>query len=120
MEQRTEEIVSKIDPSVSEVYTIGTIHFSNAYAEDEKGRYNIEVIQSGKKNTFTNPEGETTRLCAEDLFYEGDVFTAEEYSEFFYEGKLDSGEELGYTVTIVRIGTDEEGNPSATVRITAD
>lgn len=120
MEQRTQEIVSEIDPSVSEVYTIGTIHFSNANQNDEKGRYNIEVIQSGKKNTFTNLKEENTRLTAEDLFYAGDVFTAEEYSEFFYEGRLDSGKELGYTVTIVRIDTDEDGMPCATIRITAD
>lgn len=120
MEKRTNEVASKLDPSVSEVYTIGTIHYSNAAKDDGRGRYNIEVIQSGKKNTFTDPNGEYTPLTAEDLFYEGDVFTAKEYNEFFYNGLLDSGAELGYTVTIVQLGTDEEGNPTATIRITAD
>lgn len=103
----------------SETYRIGTIHCANDYKGDGKGMYNIEVIQSGGVNTFTNLDNSITLLSKDDLFYAGDRFSVETYSEFFYEGRMDSGMEFGYTIEIVRIGTDASGNPSATVRVTA-
>lgn len=119
MEARTEEAEAKTDSAESAAYEIGTIHFANAYTGDGFGRYNIEVIQSGKKNTFTDLSNEITKLTASDLFYEGDEFTAEDYSAFFYNGQMDDGKELGYIVKIVSIGTDENGQPNAVIRITA-
>ncbi len=118
MEKRTMEVPSMMDPWKSAIYDIGTVHYANAYS-GQKGYYNIEVIQSGKVNTFTDLSNEITNLTATDLFYAGDTFSAEEYSEFFYEGLMDNGMELGYTVTIVSVGTDADGIPTATIRITA-
>lgn len=99
---------------------IGMELYSNNYEEDGFGIYNIEVIQSGGKNTFTNLEQMSPTLRVDDLFYAGDVFTAQDYEEFFYDGLMDSGMPLGYTVRILDIGTDAQGNPLATLRITAD
>lgn len=99
-------------------YTIGTVHHANDYKSS--GMYNIEVIQAGGVNTFTDPEVESTSLSADDLFGAGDVFTLEDYSEFFFNGLMDNGDDFGYTVTVVSIGQDADGAPTATVRITAD
>ena len=48
-------------------------HFANDYTGDGMGHYNVEVIQSGKKNTFTVLDSMDTRLSKEDLFYVGDI-----------------------------------------------
>lgn len=58
-------------------------------------------------------------MKADDLFYEGDTFTVEDYDEFFYNGLMDDGSVFGYTVQIVSIGNDANGIPTATIRITA-
>lgn len=92
----------------------------NHYQQDGFGCYNIEVIQAGKENTFTDLDKLYPFLRAEDLFYEGSVFTAEDYDQFFYEGLMDSGMPLGYTVTILSIADDADGIPTATIRITAE
>lgn len=118
MEKRTIEAAANAYTDDIIAYTIGTIHYANDFSE--KGFYNIEVIQAGKKNTFTKPDSENTLLSAKDLFKAGDVFTLSDYSEFFYNGLLDNGSAFGYTVTVVSVGTDSSGNPTATVRITAD
>lgn len=119
MEKRTMEIESKVNAGQKDVYDIGTIHYDNSYSGDDRGFYNIEVIQSGKKNTFTNLTNEITSLKREDLFYQGDEFSIEEYGQFFYNQRMDNGEKLGYTVSIVNIGTNADGTPNATVKITA-
>lgn len=119
MEQRTMEVESKVNPGETDSYDIGTIHYANAYTDDGKGYYNIEVIQSGGVNTFTNLEKNITKLTADDLFYAGDTFSVEEYDEFFYDGLMDNGESFGYTISIVSIGENEDGCPYAVVRITA-
>lgn len=100
--------------------TIGMEMFGNYFVEGDRGFYNVELVQSGKVNTFTNLENLNPFVSPADFFYEGDVFTAEEYTEFFYEGLMDDGSPLGYTVRILSIGTDEIGNPVATIQITAD
>lgn len=92
-------------------YTIGTIHVANTY--NEQGKYLLEVIQSGKVNTFTDLTQLRTQLSREDLFYAGDVFRVEDYTQFFQNGRMDDGSEFGYTVTVVRVSSD-----SATLRIT--
>ncbi len=118
MEKRTVEAAVSAYSDEIMAYTIGTIHYANDFSE--KGLYNIEVIQAGKKNTFTKPNANNTYFSAKDLFKAGDVFTLSDYSEFFYNGLMDNGSDFGYTVTVVSIGTDSNGNPTATVRITAD
>lgn len=100
-------------------YPIGTIHYANNYRGDIRGRYNVEVIQAGGENTFTDPENPDSTLSADDLFRAGDVFTAEAYDEFLYNGRMDGGDVFGYTVEIVRIGTGADGLPAATIRVTA-
>ena len=119
MEKRTIEAESKTTPGEVSTYDIGTIHYANNYVGDGMGRYNVEVIQAGKKNTFTTVGSMDLQLSKEDLFYAGDTFTAEEYSEFFYQGLMDDGRAFGYTITIVAVGKDAEGKPMATVRVTA-
>lgn len=119
MELRTMEVESKVNSGETDSYDIGTVHYANAYTDDGKGYYNIEVIQSGGVNTFTNIKKTSTKLTADDLFYAGDTFTVEDYDEFFYEGLMDDGERFGYTISIVSIGEKEDGCPYAVVRITA-
>lgn len=98
---------------------VGMELYDNNYDAD-RGFYNLEVIQAGKKNTFSSLENIYPYLRPKDLFYAGDTFTAEAYDQFFYQGLLDNGTPLGYTVTILNIGTDADGLPTATIRITAE
>ncbi len=122
MEKRTELKDSVTNPGESAEYTIGTVHIANEFKGTETDRYNIEVIQAGGSNTFTcanDPDRLFSMLTADDLFYAGDTFQVEDYSEFFYEGLMDNGSVFGYTVEIIRVGTDANGDPSATIRITA-
>lgn len=100
--------------------TIGMELFGNYYVEGNRGFYNAELIQAGKVNTLTNLESLNTLVSPNDFFYEGDTFTAEEYTEFFYEGLMDNGMPLGYTVRILSIGSDANGNPTATTQIIAN
>lgn len=95
------------------------LHVGNYYESDDPHRYNIEVIQAGKVNTFTDFSNLDPRLDADDLFYAGDEFTAEAYSAFLEDGLMDDGTAFGYTVSILSIGTDASGAPTATIRITA-
>ena len=120
MEKRTMEVDSITHPGESSVYDIGTIHVANNYKKDGMGQYNIEVIQSGKKNTFTTVGEYENGLSKKDLFYAGDKFSVEEYDEFFYEGLMDDGREFGYTVEIISVGEDANGLPTATIRVTAE
>lgn len=97
-------------------YPIGTTHFANDYSAN--GRYQIEVIQSGGTNTFTDPAAGQNRLTQDDLFTTGDTFDAENYAEFLTDGRMDDGSEFGYTVEIADIRQDDAGDYSATLRIT--
>lgn len=119
MEKRTMEIESQINPGISAEYTIGTIHYGNDYKDAERAKYNIEVIQAGGTNTFTDPKSDDNKLAADDLFYVGDTFSVEDYDEFFYNGLMDDGSEFGYIIEVVSIGTDANGALQATIRITA-
>lgn len=94
-------------------YEIGTVHFANAY--NKEGYYNIELIQSGKTNTFTDyGTEEDNTVTKKDFFYAGDVFTAEDYDEFFLDGKMDNGADFGYEIEIVSIN-----DGTAVIRVTA-
>lgn len=120
MEKRTRTVLPKsMWWENAKTYDIGTIHYANSYSDDGYGRYNVEVIQAGGTNTFTKVNSYDVTLAKDDLFYAGDVFTVEKYSEFFYEGRMDDGSKFGYKVSVVSIGKDAEGNPTATIRVTA-
>ncbi|MBQ8408910.1 MAG: hypothetical protein IJY39_08610 [Clostridia bacterium] len=100
-----------------EVYPIGTINKGNTYSGI--GSYHLELIQAGGNNTFTDLSNMAelyTFLRQDDLFVEGDVFDAAEYTEFFYNGLLDDRTDFGYVIETVSI--TEGDAPTATVRIT--
>ena len=94
---------------------IGTVHYANDYKDS--GYYNVELIQAGADNTFTDLKNLRPRLLPEDLFMAGDEFTLEEYSDFFYEGQTDCGSDFGYSIRVLSItGSDEDAQ--AVIRIT--
>lgn len=97
-----------------EVYPIGTVHIANNNTGN--GRFNVELIQAGKDNTFTDLDNLRTMLSEKDLFKAGDSFTVESYGEFFDDGRMDDGTSFGYKIEIVNVTKGE--NPTATVRIT--
>ena len=97
-------------------YEIGTPHYANDYSKD--GNYQVELIQSHGKNTFTDLEQLAPYLTGDDFFYVGDTFRVEDYPAFFRDGLMDEGVPFGYVVEIVSI---TEGDiPTATIRITAE
>jgi len=119
MEKRVMNIESKTQLGTGAEYTIGTIHYPNDYVESRNGKYNVEVIQAGGDNTFTDVANLRVNLSERDLFYAGDSFRASDYGEFFVDGRMDDGSDFGYTVEIVSVGKDASGMPQATVRVTA-
>jgi len=94
---------------------IGTIHFANDYKPD--GRFNIELIQAGADNTFTDRRNLRTMIAKEDFFQTGDKFTMEKYSEFFKDGLMDFGDDFGYEIEVVSI-TGTGSDTKAKIRIT--
>lgn len=100
---------------VEPVY-IGTTHYGNEYKDN--GRYQIELIQADAINTFTIRDSRS-ELEPSDLFRPGDIFTMEKYHEFFDEGKLDNGKDLGYSIKVVSIEGKGE-NAKAVIRITRE
>jgi len=94
---------------------IGTIHFGNNYKPD--GRFNIELIQAGADNTFTDRQNLRTMIAKEDFFQTGDKFTMEKYSEFFKDGLMDFGDDFGYEIEVVSI-TGTGSDAKAKIRIT--
>ena len=103
------------DMAFGEVFPIGTVKHTGVVSGNTRGRYLIELVQRGGDNTFTDLSNLRSRVQPSDLFRAGDVFTAEDYDEFFFDGLMDSGLPFGYTVEIVSV--DEEA-AQATVRIT--
>ena len=89
--------------------------FVNAY--NTTGEYHLELLQKGGKNTFTKPDSRMT-ISKQDLFYSGDTFDAANYSEFLNDGLMDSGKEFGYTIKVMNIQKDENGEYTANIRIT--
>ena len=98
-------------------YPIGTIHYANTYTKD--GKYLLELIQAGGDNTFTDLDNLRINLDEMDFFKEGDIFTMEDYSEFFVNEKFDNGKEFGYSIEIIDI-VEKGENSTATIRITRD
>lgn len=96
-------------------YPIGTVHLTNAY--HAQGKYLLEVLQAGGVNTLTDLANLRPSLTADDLFAQGDTFTAEAYDGFLWQGRMDDGSALGYQVDILSIEQGADG-PTATLRIT--
>ncbi|MFA6830246.1 MAG: hypothetical protein WCR67_06060 [Bacilli bacterium] len=103
------EIVDDISDYEYENYFVGT---NNSYNKIDYGGYIdalknfnlIQIIQAGGENSFGAVEldGEYHRhsLTKEDLFETGDVFTMDDYSDFFYnKTTLDDGSEFPYTIS---------------------
>lgn len=93
--------------------SLGTPNKVNAYNAD--GIYQVELIQAGGDNTFTDLNNLRTLLSQEDLFTAGDSFTLESYSEFFRNGKMDDDSDFPYTIDVVSISQE-----AAVIRITAN
>lgn len=104
-----------VEEEMGKSYDVGTPHYVNAYNDD--GQYQLELIQSGGGNTFTDLNNLNPIVSAEDFFYSGDTFRVEDYDEFFTGGLMDEGVPFGYTVEVVSITAGE--TPTATIRITA-
>lgn len=104
---------------VTDIYgdtvTIGTINVANA--ENDKGKYHIELLQAGGDNTFTDLKNLRPNVQPQDFFQAGDVFNAAAYSEFLMDGRMDDGSEFGYTIKVVSIDKTD-GSETATIRIT--
>lgn len=96
-------------------FDIGTIHYSNS--ANDNGKYLIELLQKGGKNTFTNPKNTNTNASSQDFFYAGDSFDAEDYGEFLIDGKMDDRSEFGYTIDVLSI-TGSGADAQAVIRIT--
>lgn len=94
---------------------IGTIHYANDYKES--GCYNVELIQAGGVNTFTDKNNLRPNLLPQDFFHAGDVFTLESYRSFFFEGKTDCGMDFGYSIRVISISGHGE-NAQAVIRVT--
>ncbi len=97
-------------------YPIGTPHYANAY--NDRGLYQLELIQAGGVNTLTDLEKLRTELSPEDFFYAGDSFSLESHGEFFRNGLMDDGSDFGYTLEVVSIDAAADGSYTATIRVT--
>lgn len=106
MESHTEEV-----NGVS--YPLGTPYKVNAY--DSFGTFQVELIQAGRDNTFTDLDNLRTELSKKDLFRTGDTFTVKRYAEFFRDGKMDDGSDFPYTIEMVSVSSEK-----AVIRITAE
>jgi len=112
MERR--DYVSYLQPDMTPC-PIGTVHFANNNTGD--GRFNLELIQAGGKNTFTDIKNLRTNLQKNDLFKAGDTFTMSKYSQFFENGLMDYGDDFGYSIKVVSI-TGSGSKAKAVIRIT--
>ncbi|MBR6358020.1 MAG: hypothetical protein IKS11_00070 [Lachnospiraceae bacterium] len=105
---------------------IGTIHIANDYSKN--GFYNIELIEAGGVNRFTDlflvndPEKGIFRKYAvdkDDFFKAGDRFTLSSYGSFFYNGLMDLGCDLGYSIEVLSI-TGKGADAKAVIRVTRE
>lgn len=96
---------------------IGTIHFANNYKPE--GKYNIELIQAGGVNTFTDKTKLRATINDSDFFKQGSTFTMDKFSEFFCDGRMDEGSNLGYKIEVVSItGTGKDAK--AVIKVTRE
>jgi M6 family metalloprotease-like protein len=88
--------------------------------DSSKGQYLLEIVSATQDNHFTSSSGVASgstfdkAWTSSDLFGTGDVFSVEDYSDFFYGGKMDTGESFGYEITF-----DSVSSGSATITVSA-
>ena len=113
---RIYHIDARMETHIEEVdgvsYPLGTPAFVNAY--NPGGTYQVELIQAGGVNTFTDLTNLRANLLPEDLFRAGMSFSLESHSAFFLDGKMDSSDDFPYTIEIVSADAGQ-----AVIRITA-
>lgn len=96
-------------------FEIGTVHYGNDCKDS--GKYLIELLQNGGKNTFTKIGATNRSVTAKDFFYAGDSFDAANYGEFLIDGKMDDRKDFGYTIEVVSI-TGSGADAQAVIRVT--
>ena len=96
-------------------FEIGTVHYGNDCKDS--GKYLIELLQNGGKNTFTKIGATNRAVTAKDFFYAGDSFDAANYGEFLIDGKMDDRKDFGYTIEVVSI-TGSGADAQAVIRVT--
>lgn len=111
-EQRTYEI----DANTTGI--VATEHYSASSGTRgaKYGKYLIELVQNGNVNTLTSYTSNDIRIDKDDLFYQGDTFSVEDYDQFFYNGKMDNGMEFGYKITVKTI-VENGADSTATILI---
>ena len=113
---RIYHIDARMETHIEEVngitYPLGTPRSVNAY--NPGGIYQVELIQAGRDNTFTDLENLRTNLSQEDLFRAGMTFSVDAYSEFFRDGKMNDGSDFPYVIEVVSVSATE-----AVIRVTA-
>lgn len=90
---------------------------SQSYTSGSGGIYDdlLAFIPSDNSNNLLQKEVSVdTTVSYKDLFYTGDTFSIDEYTNFFRNGKLHDGTTIPYTITI-----DEVTSNSATISFKA-
>lgn len=82
--------------------------YTNAYSKT--GKYHIQLLQSGGKNTFT--KGTYRAVNNSDLFFAGDSFNIKKYSSVFLGGKMNNGQDFPYDIKVTEIS---DGTATITV-----
>ena len=85
-------------------------------ATDNTTKHLVHYIRNDVNSAYGK---DASRCRNQTMFYEGDTFSIDKYNTQFIEnGTLDNGSNLNFTVTIGEIVCDENGNASATIRLT--
>ena len=103
-----------------QIHTFAVQHHtnsSNSAWNQYFGIHQLEIISATGKNRFAIPNNEDREFQTKDLFTAGDTFAAEDFEEFFYQGKMDNGLPFGYEITVTSI-TQENGEYLATIAVT--
>lgn len=61
------------------------------------------MIQNGNVNTFMGENSLETGVDSDDLFYQGDSFSVDEYDQFFHNGKMDNGMDFGTPLPLKKL-----------------
>lgn len=84
--------------NVNPPQTFGMWHYQNNSSSvwsEKFGMHKLEILSATGKNQFSVRD-----YSAQDLFAAGSSFRAEDFTEFFYKGKMDNGMAFGYTITV--------------------
>ena len=94
-------------------YPLGTPARTNTYIPT--GNYQVELIQAGADNTFTDLTNLRANLTQADLFQAGMSFSIDSHSEFFHNGKMNDTSDFPYTVEIISVSAE-----AAVIRVSAN